>query len=148
MAETENKENMEKVRELMQGAEKVRLGGELQEGVPIDYTSVYGNEYKGTVIFKRPTMKDYMKMGAVKSEYLRQAGVVNINLVDNTVKEMAQIMGTLSTVIVKCPEWLVDLGAIKEPDVLFHVYDQYDEWESSFRKSNTPEPDGAGEPTE
>lgn len=146
----ENKENMDKVREMIANAqaEEIRLGGKLQTGVPIDYTSAFGKRYTGTVIFKRPTMQDYMRMGALKSEYLRRAGVVDIKLVDATVKEMAQVMATLSTVVVKCPEWLVDLEKIEEADVLYHVYDKYDEWENSFRKPSEGEPTGDSPATE
>ncbi len=141
MENAQNKDNMDKVKELMANAEKVRLGGDLQTGVPIDYTSLCGKRYEGTVVFKKPTMQDYMKMGATKSEYFRRAGVIDINLVDNSIKEMAQIMATLSTVIVKRPEWLLDLESIEEPDVLMHVYYKYEEWEDSFRKPSKSEPD-------
>jgi len=129
-----NKENMEKVSALMAKAAQVKLGGELKVGVYINYTSDFGTVYEGNVIFKRPTMNDYMKMGAIKSEYLRKAGVVELSLVDNLLKFMAHVMGTLSVVIVKCPEWLKNMEKIQESDVLYHVFGKYEEWEKSFRK--------------
>ena len=145
--EEKNKQSMDKVKELMEKSEQVRLGGELKEGVAIDYTSMCGNEFKGTVVFKRPTMQDYMKMGAIKSEYLRTVGVVDLSLVDESIKRMAQVMAVLSTVILKCPEWLLNLTTIVEPDVLYHVYDKYEVWENSFRKPNKTTPTGDSQPT-
>jgi hypothetical protein len=133
-------ENLDKVRQAMSEANRVALGSDLNEGVPIDFNSADGNEYKGTVYFRRPDMKAYMKMGAVKSEYLRVAGVKDISLVDGTVKFMAHVMGTLAVVISRAPAWLLDskgkldLEGVKEPEVLYHLFGKYEEWEDSFRK--------------
>lgn len=140
MESNQNHENMDVVRKLMDNAEQVRLGGDLKTGVPINYTSLDGNKFEGTVVFKRPTMQDYMKIGALKSEYLRQAGVVDVRLVDLVVKEMAQILALFKVVIVKCPSWLMDVDKIQEADVLYHVYEKYEAWEDSFRKRDTTEP--------
>lgn len=129
-----NEENRALVADLMAKAEQVKLGGELKAGVYIDHTTVFGTELKGSVVFKRPTMLDYVKIGAIKSEYLRSSGVVNANLVDNSVKFIAQVMATLQVVIVKSPEWLIKLDSVQEPDILYHVYEKYEEWENSFRK--------------
>ena len=138
-------ENLAQVRELMTGADQIRLGGELKAGVTIDYVTDFGTEIKGNVVFKRPTMADYMKIGAAKSEYLRKAGVVDANLVDNTIKFMAHVMATLQIIVVKCPEWLMDLNTIQEADILYHVFDQYEVWEKSFRKlSAEPIPGDSG----
>jgi hypothetical protein len=149
-----NEENMTKVKELMAQAKQVNLGGELKGGVDIDFTSSYKNDegsnvkYQGTILFKRPTIQDYMKMGAVKSEYLRKAGVVNLSLVDPSIKEMAQIIATLSVLTVKCPAWFMDIEKIEDPALLFHVYDRYEEWERSFRVPDEKEPTGDSEPSE
>lgn len=137
--EEQNAKNLAKVKDLIDKSEKIRLGGELKEGVAIDFTSMSGNKYKGTVIFKRPTMQDYMKMGALKSEYFRAVGIVDLSLVDVAIKRIAQVMAVLSTIVVKCPDWMLDLNSIVEPEVLYHVYDKYEEWENSFRKSNNTE---------
>lgn len=148
---TKETENMVKVRELIAQAEQVKLGGELKAGVFIDYTSDFGTSFKGNVIFKRPTMMEYVRMGALKSEYLRKAGVVDLKLVDNLIKLMAHIMSTLNVVIIQSPEWLINLENIQEPDILYHVYEKYEEWEKSFRKLPTEQvpadsesPEGTG----
>lgn len=135
----ENKKLIEqamKEAELREQAMKINMGGEAKEGVQIDFTTEDGNVYNGVVVFKRPTMIDYMKMGAEKSEILRRAGIVDVNLVDNSVKFMAHVMATLKTTIVKCPSWLLNLDDIVEPELLYHVYGKYEEFEDSFRKSN------------
>jgi hypothetical protein len=94
-----------------------------------------GTRYTGTVVFKRPSVMDYMKMGAAKSEILRNSGVRDLTLVDSGVKLMAQIIGTLKTVVVKSPEWLVRIDDVEDTDLLFHIYGEYQEWERSFRVS-------------
>jgi len=130
----DNAESMAKVQDLMAQAAQVRLGGDLKAGVPIDYVTDFGTSIKGNVIFKRPTMADYMKIGAAKSEYLRKAGVVDIKLVDNSIKFIAHVMATLQCIVTKAPEWLLDIEKVQEPDILYHVYEQYEVWEKSFRK--------------
>lgn len=129
-----NEENMEKVRKAMEMQKMVQSAGNLNEGVPIKYTSYEGNLYEGVVVFKKPTMADYMKMGAIKAEIFKEAGVTELSLVDESVKFMAHSMATLSVVAIKRPEWLLDLQAVKESDVIYHVYGKYEVWENSFRK--------------
>jgi hypothetical protein len=142
MEDKKNAQNMVKVQELIAKSEEVRLGGELKTGVAIDYTTTAGNTYTGTVVFKRPTMLDYMKMGALKSEYLRLAGVVELSLVDISIKRIAQVMAVLGTVIVKSPEWLLNISNVVESDLLYHVHDKYEDWEKSFRKPSDTETSG------
>lgn len=148
-----NEENMAKVRELMGHAKAVNLGGNLTEGVPIDYVSEFGTRFTGTVVFKRPTMQDYMKMGAYKAQFLGQGGAVNVNLIDNTIKFMAQVMSTLKVVIVRAPEWLIKDGrinveSVEEPDMLYHLFAKYEEWELTFRKPIQDELQGDSQATE
>lgn len=149
-----NEQNLQKVQELRrqhelkEQADKVNLGNGFTSGVHIDYTSVFGTEVKGWVEFKRPSMLEYMQMGGLKSEILRQAGVRDINLVDNQIKFMAHVISTLKTVIVKSPEWLLNIDNVKEPDILYHVYGKYEEWEDSFRKPSESKSEGDSEATE
>lgn len=148
-----NVENMTQVRELMQQAQAVNLGGENTEGIPIDYTTEFGSHYTGTVVFKRPTMQDYMRMGAYKAQYLGQGGAVNADLIDGTIKFMAQVMSTLRVVIVQAPAWLIEGGRIsvehiQEPDILYHLYMKYEEWELTFRKPVQSELQGDSQATE
>lgn len=147
----DNAENMGKVRELMEQAKQVNLGGELTNSVHIQFTTAFGTEIEGVVEFKRPTMQDYMKIGAFKAQFLGANGVVNMNLVDGTVKFMAHVMATLKVVIVKAPRWLInkngeiDVESIIEPDILYHIYDEYEKWEYSFRRE--PKEDLQGDST-
>lgn len=149
--EVGNEKQMKEVRELMQKetAEQVNLGSKATNTVYIDYTSEYGTEYKGNIVFKRPGLMDTMKMGAHKSEILRLAGVKDLSMVDSGVKFMAQIIATLKTVIVKSPEWLVRIETVEDTDLIFHVYDEYNKWELSFRKATTKDTAvGASQSTE
>lgn len=136
-AEVGNESNMTKVREMMkqETAESIGLGEKARNEVSIEYVSDMGKRYTGTIVFKRPSVMDYMKMGAAKSEILRNSGVRDLTLVDSGVKLMAQIIGTLKTVVVKSPEWLVRIDSVEDTDLLFHVYGEYQEWERSFRTS-------------
>lgn len=122
--------------ELKTQAEKVNMGENLRDGADIDFESSDGNKYVGKVIFKRPNMLDYMRMGALKSEILRNAGVRDLNLVDKSVQFMSHVMATLKVVIVKSPSWLVDIDKVEEPEVLYHVYAKFEEFEDTFRKTN------------
>lgn len=137
-----NEANMAKIQQLMAQAQEVNIGADLQNGVDIDFTSADGNVYQGTVVFKRPSVMEYMKMGALKSEIYRVAGVKELQLVDNTVKFMAHVIATLKTVIKKKPEWLLDIDNMQEPEVLYHVYGKYEVWEDSFRKIDIGESQG------
>ncbi|KAF6569100.1 hypothetical protein G9G53_22695 [Paenibacillus sp. EKM206P] len=115
-------------------AQKVRAGGELKEGELLDFTSSEGNHYTGVLVFKKLTMSDLMKSGAIKSEILREAGVKDVQLVDNDVLFMAHVISFLEVALYKRPECLLKLKEITEPDLLFHVYGKYQVWEASFRK--------------
>lgn len=143
-----NEENMEKVREAMAARDTVRAGNNAEGVVPIEFTSEEGNLYRGTVVFKRPSMSDLMRAGGIKSEYLRTAGVRDVRLVDETVKIMAHVMATLSIVLVKRPEWLLNLEEVQEADVLYHVYGKFEEWQDSFRKPLPKEPAGDSDPSD
>ena len=136
----ENAENMAKVREAMRMHEQIQQGGKLEHAVEVDYISSEGNEYKGIVVFKRPTTMDLMKMGGLKSEFLRLGGAQNINLVDTGIRFLAHVMATLSVVLVKRPEWLKDVTKVEDTDILYHVHDLYEEWSNSFRKTVSGEP--------
>lgn len=130
----DNSENMEKVRAAMAAHAKAQLAGDLKDGVSIDYTSLEGNQYQGVVVFKKPNMGDYMRMGAIKADYLKKAGVTDLSLVDKSVQFMAHAMATLTVVAIKRPAWLLKLEEVTEPDVIYHVFAKYEEWEDSFRK--------------
>lgn len=146
MSERQKKaeENMAEVQRLMEEAAKVNAGSKLKEGIAIDFLSVDGNRYKGTVIFKRPGVMDFMKMGAIKSEIFREAGVVELSLVDQSVKMMAHVIANLKVVIAKSSiEDLLKIDECREPELLYHVYGKYEEWEYSFRKDT-----GTGESEE
>ncbi|URJ36611.3 hypothetical protein MF625_001030 [Paenibacillus polymyxa] len=124
-----------------EAAQKVRAGGELKEAESLDYTSLEGKHYTGVLVFKKLNMSDLMRAGAIKSEILREAGVQEIRLVDNTVLFAAHVISVLEVALHKRPECLLRLKEIKEPDLIYHVYEKYQDWEESFRKDfrNSPE---------
>ncbi len=118
----------------VKAAEQARAGAELKEGEALDYESQEGNHYTGVIVFKKPSMADIMKMGAIKSEILRESGVRDTRFVDNEILFMAHVISALEVVMYKRPECLLHLREITEADLLFHVYGLYEVWESSFRK--------------
>jgi len=148
MAKIGNEEQMQQVRDLMSKAGQVNLGDKLEKGVEINFESAYGTKYEGIVVFKRPNMQDYMRMGAIKAQFLGENGMVNPMLIDETIRFMAQAMSTLKVVILRAPEWLlddkgnIDVESIVEPDVLYHIYYAYEDWEDTFRKGNRAEVPG------
>ncbi|WP_017814471.1 hypothetical protein [Paenibacillus shenyangensis] len=119
----------------VKAAGQARAGAELKEGEALDYESQEGNHYTGVIVFKKPSMGDIMKMGAIKSEILRESGVRDPRFVDDDIMFMAQVISTLEVVMYKRPECLLKLREITEADLLFHVYGLYEMWEASFRKA-------------
>ncbi|MBE0335119.1 hypothetical protein [Paenibacillus sp. 23TSA30-6] len=115
-------------------AQKVQAGGELKEAETLDFTSDEGKHYTGVLVFKKLTMADILKAGAIKSEILREAGVQEIQLVDNDVLFMAHVISFLEVALEKRPECLLKLKEITEAELLFHVYSKYKAWEGTFRK--------------
>ncbi len=118
----------------VKAAEQARAGAELKEGEMLDYESQEGNHYTGVIVFKKPSMSDIMRMGAIKSEILRESGVRDIRFVDGDISFMATAISTLEVVMYKRPECLLNLREITEADLLFHVYGLYEVWEAAFRK--------------
>lgn len=141
-------ENKRKVAEAMAFQQQVSQGSALEKREDIDYTTSEGNHYKGTVVFKKPSAMDMMKLGGLKSEYLRRGGATDLRLVDVPVRQLAQVMATLSVVLVKRPEWLADVTEVSDLDILYHVYDKFDEWERQFRRTVQPTAADASAPAE
>lgn len=141
-------ENKRKVLEAMEMQNKVSQGNALEHREDIDFTSEEGNHYQGTVVFKKPSAMEMMKIGGLKSEMLRLGGATDIRLVDGLIRQLAQVMATLSVVIVKRPEWLADVTKITDLGILYHVYDKFDEWESQFRRAVQQANADTGEATE
>lgn len=130
----QQKKNMEIVKNAMQVRDEVAQGSALTHAVPMDFVSDEGVHYTGVVVFKRPGAMDIMKVGGLKSEFLRMGGARDLSLVDNTVKILAHVMATLSVVLDKRPPWLEDVTQVRDVSVLYEVFDAYDAWERSFRK--------------
>lgn len=128
-----NEANMKKVQEAMEMQQKMALGSDLHHELHIDYTSTEGTHYKGVVVVKRPNARDIMRMGGLKSQYLGDGGVTDLKLVDNGVKFLAHVIATLVVVTVKRPDWIKKVDEVLDTDILYHVYDQYNEWETQFR---------------
>lgn len=148
-----SRENMEKVRGLMAKAEEANLGSANRKDVAIDFTSEYGTHFKGTIVFKRPNMQDYMRMGALKAQELGRYGALDADLVDVSIKIIAQVLSTLQVVVEKAPDWMIHDGKIsvhhfQEPDILYHIYSKYEDWESNFRKPVQSESEGNSTTTE
>lgn len=148
MTEAQQRENMEKIKESMRVAEQTRQGGNLTEGELFDFESLEGNKYKGYIVFKKPNMGDMMRMGAIKADFLKLAGVSDIKLVDEGILFMAHVMATLEVVAIKRPDWFMKLREIEEPELLYHVFGRYQTWENSFRKDLRTTTSGDSKDTE
>lgn len=158
-----NEEQMAKVRELMQQKNTTELGSSINAGSEntftweMDFTSLEGKQYKGTFVFKKLNIRDSLRIGGIKSELLRSYGVTNMSLVDPGMLILLEAVSALTVGIVRCPSWLlnedgkVDVQKLETYDVIFAIYDVYDSWLDSFRKSRTSESDADSEtagPTE
>lgn len=145
-----NEEQMAQVKALMQAQEaanEVSQGDKAKNTVSINYTSDEGNLYEGKIIFKRPNVMETLKMGGRKTQILQQSGVVDRELADDGIMQMATMIATLETVVEKCPEWFIDIEAITDADIIYHVYGEYLLWDFSFRKAGKGTEDGDSKAT-
>ena len=135
-----NAENLAKVREAMnqvkvgQVADQVANGGAETYVHVFDYTSPSGNEYKGAIEFKRPNMKDIMRIGGLKAQTFADAGITDLELVDSSVRLLGHITAYLKVVVVKSPPWFFNIDEIADMDIIYEVYEAFREWEDSFRR--------------
>ena len=129
--------------------EKINLGNRLTHEEYVDYYSeMLDKNYEGYVTFKRPGVMETMKIGGMKSEILREAGVRDIRLVDTSAHYYAGILATMQVVVTKAPSWLPkDLKTFNDFDLLAHLFLLYETWLDSFRKPTDDETatDGSGD---
>lgn len=122
-------------------AEKVNQGNDLEISITVKFKSKSGVEYKGTVIFKRPSVRDYMKISGLKSRYIQEniGGDIEIQpgIIDPAMSYFAEVMATFEVCIKKCPEWLLSPAELYDIDVLYHVYDTYQKKLALFRNEDT-----------
>lgn len=141
-------ENLEKIRALGQ---QVRQGSELTHSLDIDFTSGDGTRYTGTVVVRRPNLKDYVNMGVLKAKYLQESigsDYVHPDYIDVTIKYLAHMLSTVAVVVEKCPEWFLHPEKLNDFDVLDHVYTRYQEWLNSFRTPSADPDQGDSETAE
>jgi hypothetical protein len=129
-------------------ADQVNTGDKARYIVPIDFTSLEsGAHYKGKIEFKRPNVFEGMKMGGLKTQILKDAGIVDRELADDGVMFMATAMATLKVVVVRCPEWFIDIEKVADSDLVFHVYGEYLKWNDSFRPNGEGVAEGNSQPS-
>lgn len=129
----DNTANLEKVREAMQVAQEVQAGALAENAVDFDFETNRG-KYVGQVIFKRPNTQDLMRIGGIKSEIFRSAGVRDVELVDDSVRLLAHVVAYLKVVVVSAPKWLNNIDEIEDIEILYEVYGEFQTWEHNFRK--------------
>ena len=150
----DNTQNMAMVREAMANeqlktvADQVQLGGELSNVLPIHYVASSGKLYEGNVVVKRPTTKDLMRIGGLKAQYFRDAGVEDLMLLDASVRFLAHVLAHLKVVVVQSPPWLFNVDTIEDTDVIYEVYAKFAKWDDSFRKGVSGTEKATSEPSE
>lgn len=119
------------------------LGNKLTTTISVDFTSMEGNRYVGDITFKKPDVMTMLKAGAIKAQILKEAGITDMTLVDPIVSTMATVIASLDVVLVGSrPDWVKDIKKVGESELLYHIYDLYMEWQDSFRKTISEEPEG------
>lgn len=126
--------------------DNILLGHQLRHEIKIDYVGSIGKKYEGRIIVKRPSIGDYLKIGALKASYIKQPVGVDpetkrpiypdLMFIDNEIKAIAQMLATLQVVVVKAPSWFANLEKIDEFELINIIYTEYEEWLNSFRKSD------------
>ena len=150
----DNSENLAKVREAMakaqvsQVADQVNAGDNTTHTETINFTSSFGNTYQGQVVFKRPNALDLMRIGGLKAQYFSEAGITNLEIVDNSVRLLAHVLAHLKVLVLKCPAWLFDVDKVDDMELIYEVYGKYRDWEDSFRKVVPTAQAGDSEPSE
>lgn len=147
-----NEENLKKIQEARAQAEILRAqetvdlineGGDGVTRIPIDFTTERDKNFKGVIGFKHMTMFDFARAGAEKSRMFIEAGITTPEqrlLVDATVQFLIHVVSNLTVAIVDAPAWLKDkqgnlaIEGNDHMDLIFHIYDKYEEWQNSFRK--------------
>lgn len=134
---------------------KIGLGSNQKHEILVDFTDSFGENFKGKIVVKRPNMGDYLKIGAIKARYLKQA--VDVDpvtkqpiyadpaYIDGDIKTVAQIIATFKVVVTKAPSWFSDPQKINDFRLLDIVYTEYEVWLNSFRRSDKDEPEGDSE---
>lgn len=135
----EREKNLAEIRKL---GEQVRKGGGLTHELSIDFTSGRGQRYQGTIVVRRPTMKDYLQMGIKKAQMLKdQAGKDGVppELIDPNIHMLAHMLSTFEVVVEKCPEWFIHPEEVLDFDLLDHIFTKYEDWLANFRVQNAAE---------
>lgn len=152
-AHEQAKENMDLVNKLMaestgKKAQAVEQGHKARISVDIDYTADSGKTFTGTLVCRRPTPMDYIRIGAAKSNVLRAFGVRPIVDVVNgqRIESMAHLdqsitflitsICTFDVLLVEAPEWFGNYKEIDDTDLVVHCYDRFDEELASFRRGS------------
>ena len=128
-------------RKLREIGDKIHQGNKLQHLEIVDYTSMDGNHYEGKILFKKVSVMDAMRIGGIKNNLLKDAGVTDLRLLDPGINVMSTIVSTLDVVMVKRPEWIKNPKEVTDIDLLYHVYDLYEKWQDSFRSPNKTTPE-------
>lgn len=142
-------QNIQMVQEMIQKAEVEKKANLIQQGnkahihVTIDYQADSGTEYKGTVIFRRPSSMDYLRVGAHKSDMIRLMGIrpiidqetgrESMAHVDQTILYVFQAIATMKVLLVESPDWFKDYENSQDPDMVVHVYNRFESELLSFR---------------
>lgn len=135
-------QNLEKIREL---GEKVALGSDNTYSIDVDLVVERGEHYVGTIVFKRPNMNDYLKMGVLKGQLIKKKlGELDLPLdyIDDTIKFVAQMLSSFEVVVVSRPKWFAKPEECVDFDLLYYIYGRYEAWLNNFRADVPIEPDG------
>lgn len=138
-----NEAQMAEIRKAMALAKEINLGDQGTSGpIEFHYTSrTTGKTYEGTFVFKRPNMRDFMRMGVRKAQRLapEDGTTIQLHLIDPVVRIYAEAISELEVVTKKAPEWLIDENGkinyemLDDPDLVMGIADKYHEWMDSFR---------------
>ncbi|QKE56372.1 tail assembly protein [Bacillus phage YungSlug] len=111
------------------------LGGQIAQGnkrtltTQIDLTDI-NPAYVGTFKFHHPTVLERMQIGVMKTNMLGGMPATDV-LTDN----IAHMTAILSYACDEMPNWF-KVDEIYDYEVLDRVYEVYNEWYGSFRKSS------------
>ncbi len=114
---------------------KINQGKRRTHMVQADFTDVNPG-FVGNITFHYPSQLERIQIGVTKSALL--GGNLDVDVVTNNI---AFIAATLDTVLDAKPDWLDMDNPDLEYEVLLAIYNEYETWVSSFRRTAKPDTD-------
>jgi hypothetical protein len=108
---------------------------------PFSYTDLVGREWKGEFTNRILSVDQINQVGVIRA---RLCGNAPIDALDMTTLNNAEAHAHLTVSLIKRPKWAVDLGKLKDPEILRRLYVEVSSHEDIFHGREPHQAAGAG----